>query len=109
MLKINDWVRDLGNNRIFQIKHIGKDSYFNDDKLKSVKFDKAELWGPKENEWCWFVNEENNAGELVKVVGREEDGTYYGYASILLQAKSDYVEPYIFELPTFTKNKIWSK
>ena len=65
----------------------------------------AELWQPKEGEWCWFKDEENTIGSLTQLVGIEEDGTYYGYSSYGIPDKAPCVEPFIGELPSFLKDQ----
>ena len=96
--KVGDWVRDLRDNRVFQINSVN----FN---LKlSTKNTVYVHWQPKKGEWCWFSNK-NGIPTIGQFLSIETDGnrkysatfpntphpfiTYY-----------DYCEPFLGKLPT---------
>ena len=96
--KVGDWVRDLRDNRVFQINSVN----FN---LKlSTKNTVYVHWQPKKGEWCWFSNK-NGIPTIGQFLSIETDGnrkysatfpntphpfiTYY-----------DYCEPFLGQLPT---------
>ena len=96
--KVGDWVRDLRDNRAFQINSVN----FN---LKlSTKNTVYVHWQPKKGEWCWFSNK-NGIPTIGQFLSIETDGnrkysatfpntphpfiTYY-----------DYCEPFLGQLPT---------
>ena len=96
--KVGDWVRDLRDNRVFQINSVN----FN---LKlSTKNTVYVHWQPKKGEWCWFSNK-NGIPTIGQFLSIETDGnrkysatfpntphpfiTYY-----------DYCEPFLGHLPT---------
>ena len=96
--KVGDCVRDLRDNRVFQINSVN----FN---LKlSIKNTVYVHWQPKKGEWCWFSNK-NGIPTIGQFLSIETDGnrkysatfpntphpfiTYY-----------DYCEPFLGQLPT---------
>ena len=88
------WVKDIrinnkSNHGIFKIDHENKNSYCNEKGTLSVRFENAELWEPKEDEWVIISFGDENA-----VITKFSNA-------------ADYVElePCIGNLPTFLKDK----
>ena len=95
--KVGDWVRDLRDNRVFQINSTN----FN---LKlSTKNTVYAHWQPKLGEWCWFwnFNEMPTLEQFSKYHNLDDHlGNYETLAVKLYQ----HCEPFIGELPTFLKD-----
>ena len=98
--KKGDWIKCNGQLHQFFEYDEGIDCrlcYAENDKYIGTE-DQCELWGPKENEWCWFWNkdEQPQLGKLTRVDKHVRpycaDYTRYGYC-----------EPFIGQLPTTIK------
>ena len=93
--KVGDWVRDLRDNKVFQINSTN----FN---LKlSTKNTVYVDWKPKPGEWCWFLN--NNREPILKQFLQMCPIVLTNYIS-KQGTISGSVEPFIGELPTFLKD-----
>ena len=96
--KVGDWVRDLRDNRVFQINSVN----FN---LKlSTKNTVYVHWQPKIGEWCWFWNKDrlHTVAQLVEVCN---EGNRKYFASIpnkphQLGGYYENCEPFLGHLPT---------
>ena len=103
--KIGDWVDYAGEFYRVHEEYNGKGNISKEVVNSLVRHNKnVQLWQPKEGEWCWFKDSKNTIGTLVRLVGIEEDGTYYGYTSYGMQDKAPCVEPFIGELPSFPQH-----
>ena len=93
--KVGDWVRDLRDNRVFQINSTN----FN---LKlSIKNTVYAHWQPKLGEWCWFLN--NNREPVLKQFLQMCPIVPTNYIS-KQGTISGSVEPFIGQLPSFLKD-----
>ena len=96
--KVGDWVRDLRDNRVFQINSVN----FN---LKlSTKNTVYVHWQPKKGEYCWFWNKGTTLTvlELLEIV---DDGNRKYFAAMpniphSLGGYYQYCEPFLGKLPT---------
>lgn len=117
-LKIGDFVRHNGDEGVFKILSIADlgDTIFYSDGNRSHREEKLKLWQPKEGEWCWFWNHEDDVPILAKYLRIEEclrtsiitkniqmffvvSGRCYGDNAF------KYCEPFIGELPSFLKDE----
>jgi hypothetical protein len=96
-IKVGDWVRDNGNNRVFKVARFGKTSYYDELGFKSVTFEKAELWIPQYGR-DWVAIPTTNENMFMVVLWSKEVEATMG------QSKLQY-EPFTKSLPTFVKVK----
>ena len=98
--KVGDWVRDLRDNRAFQINSVN----FN---LKlSTKNTVYVHWQPKKGEWCWFSNK-NGIPTIGQFLSIETDGNRKYSATFPntphpMIGYYEYCEPFIGNLPTLS-------
>ena len=92
--KVGDWVRDLRDNRVFQINSVN----FN---LKlSTKNTVYVHWQPKKGEWCWFWDEWFKTSLLLQF-----KNNVYQYEAFN-GLEYEYCEPFLGELPTNLKKPL---
>lgn len=96
--KVDDWVRDLRDNRVFQINSVN----FN---LKlSTKNTVYVHWQPKKGEWCWFSNKNGipTIGQFLTIEtdsNRKYSATFPNTPHPFI-SYYDYCEPFLGQLPT---------
>ena len=98
--KVGDWLRNTEENRVFKATKIDIDVIKFLSKLNKPHY--AELWQPKEGEWCWY-----NKKYFIKVKNIKDEQIYFSSLDGMYINDWDYLckfEPFIGELPTFLKD-----
>ena len=94
--KVGDWVRHNG--QVYNLEWEVEDG--------SIIDDEAELWQPKEGEWCWFKGViDINYNEPSFLFGRYNYDNFFRMDGLEHQIEFTEVEPFIGTLPSFIKDK----
>ena len=110
--KVGDWVKNKYKTiKVKSFITLDKIDYIQDSENGLMPVWQAELWQPKEGEWCWF--DKNKLGKFWKKQGTRNYWTLSDFVSISEKTKipsgdyfvSDYCEPFIGQLPSFIKDK----
>lgn len=109
--KVGDWV--IVNNVIQQIVDMNPENDYNIacDMLETtddyVPMESADLWQPKEGEWCWFYNDTETGEDTTLGVFKSKRGSAYNCKPIDREEIITFFccEPFIGKLPSFPKDK----
>ena len=95
--KIGDWVRDLRDNRVFQINSV------NFNLNLSITNGVYIHWQPKPGEWCWFYQSKREIPTLGNLKYFSDKGSFCAYSTPKASMSVKYFkycEPFLGQLPT---------
>ena len=95
--KIGDWVRDLRDNRVFQINSV------NFNLNLSITNGVYIHWQPKPGEWCWFYQSKREIPTLGNLKHFSDKDSFCAYSTPKASMSVKYFkyyEPFLGQLPT---------
>ena len=95
--KIGDWVRDLRDNRVFQINSV------NFNLNLSITNGVYIHWQPKPGEWCWFYQSKREIPTLGNLKYFSDKDSFCAYSTPKASMSVKYFkhcEPFLGQLPT---------